>query len=171
MKLNQRRIHEEQNSLGKHFAPPIGEMVKDKKISHKLAKKIKNFFIARKGLLTVSAVIMLWGTIGEFVLDHPYRLSTIKALIVGRYISEEIRTVLPAEATKQEVVTGAGAAVDLKKNCHLNASNTFASCIARGGTLPVCEYKHQAALEPCQGLSAGTLVEDYQRKTNEGVTP
>ena len=175
MKLNQRRLHEEQNGLS-HVAPPIGEMVKDRNIFHRFCKKIKKFFAVSKGFLTIGALFVLWGTAGEIVLDHPYRFSTFIGKRGGNIASEEVKAVIPAEATKQEVVMAAGGAVELKKNCqqlrNQLGQNAYAQCIARNETMPVCEFrKQQAEIQPCDGFTAETLVDEYQLKTKQGATP
>lgn len=175
MKLNQRRLHEEQDVLG-HDAPPVGEMIKDRNIFHRFGAKIKKFLAFNKGFLTLGALFALWGTVGEIVLDHPYRFSTFIGKRSGNVASEEIKTAIPAEAAKQEVVMAAGGAVELKKNCQALRNqlgqNAYAQCIARNETMPVCEFrKQQAEMQPCDEFSAETLVDDYQRKTNQGATP
>lgn len=175
MKERQRLIHEERNGL-KHEAPPIGNEVTDKKKLAGFGLKIKNFVAAHKGLFTLSVALVLWSTVGEVILAHPYRITTFMGLRMGRTVSEEIKTALPAEATKQEVISAAAGTVELKKNCQ-NLRNqlgqqAFAQCVATGGTMPVCEYKlEQAQSQPCEEFSAETLVKHYQQKTNQGETP
>lgn len=175
MKLNQRRIYEERNDL-KHDDSPCGTRVNDKNIIHGFGSKIKNFLAAHKGLFTLSVALVLWSTVGEVILAHPYRITTFIGLRTGRTVSEEIRTALPAEATKQEVIAAAGSTVELKKNCqqlrNQLGQQAYVQCVSTGGTLPVCEFKlEQALMQPCDGFSAETLVKDYQIKTNQGATP
>ncbi len=173
MKKNQQKIYGEQ-SVATTIPPMSEDAVKSKKTSHKWIGQINKFLAVNRGFLTVGALFAIWGTAGEVLLAHEWKLSTFLGKRGGNIHSQEITTSINAEATKQEVVVATGGAVELKKNCqqlrNQLGQNAFAQCIATNGTKPVCEYKLlQAQQQPCDSFTPETLVDDYQTKKTEGA--
>jgi hypothetical protein len=109
-----------------------------------------------------AALIFLWATGGEVLLEKPYRFSTFLGKRLGDIKNAEIEASLAKEAEKQDALAAANGLVELRKGC-VNARNqaaqqVYTMCIQQGGFLTGCEFQRKEVLQlPCDHFQGSEL--------------
>lgn len=109
-----------------------------------------------------SALIFMWATAGEAILEEPYRFSTFLGKRIGGVKNAEITTTIAKEAEKQDALASASGLVELRKACvsarNQTAQQVYTMCIQQGGFLTGCDFQRSEVLQlPCDHFAGSDL--------------